>query len=497
MSTPPSAGFRSPITLTFPPGVFAALFAHLFPGDGDEHGAVLAAGVARTEGGTRLLVRELIPARDGKDYVAGQRGYRMLTADFVRDAALHCRDERLAYLAVHNHGGRHSVGFSTPDLASHERGYPALLDLLRGQPVGALVLAQEAIAGDIWWPGGRTTLTSATVLGWPIRVLRPEPVAEAGSDETFDRQSRLFGDRGQAMLRELHVGVIGAGGVGSLLVEYLARLGVGRLTIADPDVLERSNLPRVVDAGFNDLEPAEPPPWWRRFFASGMSPAVPIPTPKVRIAERVARRANPRVHFVALQENFLDTRTAARFLDCDYVFLAADTMRCRLLYNAITQQYLIPGVQVGSKVTVEKATGRVLDAFSVVRPASAGLGCLWCNGLIPPARLQQEAATESERRAQQYVDEPTVVAPSVITLNAVAAALASNEFLFALTGLAAAAEGTAPLPYRRIDARTGNMFIDEPRFDAHCPECSSQGDSRLGRGDDPRWPLPTLQTVRA
>lgn len=484
-------GIVEPLTLTFPATLFARLYEHLFPGDDDEHGAVVAAGVARTPHGTRLLAREVLLAEDGKHYVAGQRGYHMLAANFVRDAALYCRDESLCYLAVHNHGGWDHVGFSADDFASHERGYPALLDLLRGRAVGALVLAREAIAGDIWWRGGRASLTAAKILGQPIRFLRPAPISAAGTDTTFSRQSWLLGDRGQAILQDLHVGVIGAGGVGSLLVEYLARVGVGHLTVADPDILEISNLPRVVDAGVDDVAPHALGSSWRKWLQLPGRPRraqPPTPRPKVQITERVARRANPRVTFTGVQGDFLTPAVAVQFLDCDYLFLAADSMRCRLLYNAITAQYLIPGAQVGSKASVEKATGRLLDVFSVVRPASPGAGCLWCNGLIPPGRLQEEAATEDERTAQRYVEDPTVVAPSVITLNAVGAAHAANEFLFSVTGLARPEIG--PLPYRRVNALTGEMILEEPRADPRCPECSPDPGSRLGRGDDPRWPLP-------
>lgn len=35
---------------------------------------------------------------------------------------------------------------------------------------------------------------------------------------------------------------------------------------------------------------------------------------------------------------------------CDYLFLAADSMRARLVFNALVHQYLIPGVQLGSKI---------------------------------------------------------------------------------------------------------------------------------------------------
>jgi hypothetical protein len=122
-------------TLTIDGSMYRELMSHLFPGDGDEHGAVIAAGITTTSRGTRLLARDLFAAMDGVDFVPGRRGYRMLTAEFVSEKIRYCRDVGLTYLAVHNHGGLGEVGFSSLDNSSHERGYPALLDI-SGRPVG-------------------------------------------------------------------------------------------------------------------------------------------------------------------------------------------------------------------------------------------------------------------------------------------------------------------------------------------------------------------------
>jgi hypothetical protein len=199
------------------------LFTHLFPGDNDEHGAVLAAGIAYGSRGIRLLGRELFLAKDGKEYVRGERGYRMLTGGFVTEKILHCRDEGLCYLAIHNHGGTDAVGFSSTDMESHERGYPALLKIARGRPLGAVVFAHNAAAGDIWFsPSRRVPLTEARIVGPSIRRLYPAPPLRLrGRTQTYDRQARLFGDSGQDLLAGTKVGVIGAGGGGSLLIEYL------------------------------------------------------------------------------------------------------------------------------------------------------------------------------------------------------------------------------------------------------------------------------------
>jgi len=74
-----------------------------------------------------------------------------------------CREEKPAYLNAHNHGGTNRVDFSANDLRSHERGYPALLDIAGKLPVGALVLAHDAVAGDTWLPDGRRVPLMRTV----------------------------------------------------------------------------------------------------------------------------------------------------------------------------------------------------------------------------------------------------------------------------------------------------------------------------------------------
>ena len=118
---------KTPISLTLTDRQFQKIQSHLFPGDNDEHGLVVAAGIAETPRGTRLLARDIFIAKDGKDYVPGKHGYRALTAEFVAEKSSFCCDQNLCYLAVHCHGGNDWVAFSTDDLASHERGYPALL----------------------------------------------------------------------------------------------------------------------------------------------------------------------------------------------------------------------------------------------------------------------------------------------------------------------------------------------------------------------------------
>jgi molybdopterin/thiamine biosynthesis adenylyltransferase len=463
--------------LTIPESISARLMGHLFPGDNDEHGAIILAGVVHSDRGLRLVARELHLAVDGKDYVPGRYGYRMLRAEFIQSRILRARDMRLAYLAIHNHGGTNSVGFSSDDMASHRRGYPALLDIARGMPVGALVFAHAAVAGDLWFPGRtQAALLQTAVVGARRQLLYPTPPKGTARHAIYDRQARLFGDSGQQLLRNCRVGIIGLGGAGSILAELLGRLGVGEFILADPDRAEDTNLPRLIAANRADGIA----PWWvparfKRYFQRH----------KVALAARNIRRANPNAKITVLKKDFLEEEVAAQFTDCDYLFLAADTMGARLLFNAIVHQYGIPGVQVGAKVPVNKG-GEVGDVFCVARTVTPDQGCLWCNGLISPGKLQDEAVPENIRRGYAYVDDPGVSAPSVVTLNALACAHAADEFLFHITGLK---YDNADSGWFRWNSRRNQASRDMPRADPACLECSTSDNSRLGRGENA--PLPT------
>lgn len=467
---------------------YATLHKHLFPGDKDEHGAVLATGIVRTARGVRLVVRHVFLARDGVDFVPGKRGYRMLTPEFVNKKIRFCRDEGLAYLAVHNHGGHDTVGFSSDDNASHERGYPALLDIGRGIPVGALVFATGAVAGDLWTHDrARRPLDHLVIVGGTIRRLydRPRPQATTVAAH-FDRQARLFGAAGQRLLAGQKVGVIGAGGVGMILVSLLARLGVGRLVVVDPDRVDITNLPRLLEARRLDaltmLTDPRRPVWLQRIGRR-------FATRKVDLARRIARRAQPDMHVETIAGDIVDANVAARLRDCDVLLLAADTQQARAVFNALVHQYLMPGWQIGSKIEVRKADGAVGDVFSVVRPVRPDTGCLWCNEVINPARLAEEALDEQQRAAQRYVDEEDVAAPSVVTINGIGAAQAVDDVMLAVTGLGDPDDGA----YRYDFVREHNTKRVTPRRDSHCIECGTGDRSRLARGDS--RPLPCRPAV--
>ena len=66
--------------------------------------------------------------------------------------------------------------------------------------------------------------------------------------EEFSRTVLLIGEEGLDKLSRVTVAVFGIGGVGAFAVEALARAGIGKLVLVDPDRVERSNINRQLHA---------------------------------------------------------------------------------------------------------------------------------------------------------------------------------------------------------------------------------------------------------
>jgi adenylyltransferase/sulfurtransferase len=104
--------------------------------------------------------------------------------------------------------------------------------------------------------------------------------------DQLDRYSRHIimdgvGPEGQKRLLESDVLCVGAGGLGSPIVQYLAAAGVGTLGIADDDAVERSNLQRQVVHGADDV--GRPKVESAREFVAAQNPDVTVRTHETRV----------------------------------------------------------------------------------------------------------------------------------------------------------------------------------------------------------------------
>lgn len=175
-------------------------------------------------------------------------------------------------------------------------------------------------------------LSDAQLLRYARNILLPQ-VDVAG-------QERLLGSR---------VAVVGAGGLGTPVLQYLTAAGVGSLTIIDRDDIEETNLQRQVI--YDDTQ---------------------IGQAKVACAAEAVKRLNPEVR-VTTQQVALDEGNAAPLLEgADLVVAATDTLGSRYAINrvcALRQVPLVSGSAVG--------TSGQLTSFNYQDPHDPCLQCLY------------------------------------------------------------------------------------------------------------------------
>jgi tRNA A37 threonylcarbamoyladenosine dehydratase len=156
-------------------------------------------------------------------------------------------------------------------------------------------------------------------------------IAAALEDEVdfarrFGGIARLYGERALERFRAAHVCVVGVGGVGSWIVEALARSAVGHLTLIDLDNVAESNINRQIQALTSTV---------------GM--------PKVEALQARIAQINPFCK-VTVVEDFIDEDNLGQMIGenrFDYVVDAIDSVKAKAALIAYCSARSIPLVVIG------------------------------------------------------------------------------------------------------------------------------------------------------
>ncbi len=240
-----------------------------------------------------------------------------------------------------------------------------------------------------------------------------------------------IGVEGQQRLLAAHVLVIGAGGLGSPVVLYLGTAGVGRITIADPDTVDLTNLQRQIAHNL-----------------------ARVGTPKAESARAAIAAINPDVEVLPVQQ-----RADAAWLDqavpaADVVLDCSDNFATRHAVNAACVRHarpLVAGAAIGFDGQISVYDTRIAEA-----------PCYAC--LFPP-----EATFEETRCATMGVFAPLV---------GMVGAMQAAEALKLLAGMGSSLAG------RLLMLSALTMEFSEIRLPRQ-PGCAVCGN----RPQDPRAPV--------
>ena len=258
-----------------------------------------------------------------------------------------------------------------------ETGLPLLGLTMGSDGVWSARFWQESVRGriapahctDVRRVGPRHTRADWPSDAYPLYARRPSLV------RTIDS----WGIEAQARLARTHVCVVGAGSVGSIVLESLARTGFEEMTIIDPDLVEDKNLDRLIYADRHclGLRKAEVAAAHLRSIATSRRPVVrPVP-----LSIRTKRAY----------------RLAA---DADVIVCCVDTPEAREVLNHVAYANCLPMIDGG--VLVESRE-RLLSAKWCVRLVGPDMRCLRCRGQYTSADARDERM--GIRRGGRYIND--------------------------------------------------------------------------------------------
>ncbi len=361
----------------------AMLRAHLAREDGQDD--LCFALWHPSEGATRFtpLLRSAVLPGAGDRVIHGNAEF--LPTYFERAiGAARRAGAGLAFL--HSHPGRGWQGVSSDDIAAEEGNAAAAL-AATGLPLVGLTLAARdgTWSARVWCRRegrsfGRVPCESVRVIGERLRVSydpvqRPAPRRRPELARTID----AWGPTAQADLARLRVGVIGAGSVGSIVLEGLARMGVQHVVALDFDSIEQRNRDRSLHVRAGDVGLAKVAVAARELLASATTEDFVIEPYETSICEDAGYRAA---------------------LDCDVLFSCVDRPWPRSVLNFIAYAHLIPVIDGGISVSrTARQTMRGADWKAHV--ATHGHRCLECVGQYEPGYVQADR--------EGYLDDPRYI----------------------------------------------------------------------------------------
>lgn len=384
-------------------------------------------------------------------YIERSAARAALTPDFMLEIANHARAMSAGVILLHTHPGEQPLqGFSEIDDAG-ERPLAAYFNARLPSPAhfAGVVTHSDVFVREL---GGRP-LAAPIGVGKLVRRFGVSTFSDA--DERYDRQVRAFGLEGQAALRHAYVALVGAGGTGSIIAQELAHLGVGRMLVVDHDVVDTSNLNRLMGATPSD-----------------------VGQPKALLAHRAVKAINPNAQVEAIVGDVVDPAVAVRLTEADFIFCCTDSMASRALINQLAYQYLIPAIDMG--VAIRVVGGHVASVTGRVQMLAPGLGCLVCGDGLNGDQVRWEMMSAAQRRADPYFENASVPQPAVMPLNGVVTSAAVAMFLSAFTSYPGEAR---MLHYEGI---RGSVRPQLMPCRPDCIVCGSEG--ALARGSS--WSLP-------
>jgi molybdopterin/thiamine biosynthesis adenylyltransferase len=328
------------------------------------------------------IIVELILPEEGERIVHGNVAFLPSYLERALGIAL---EKEMGLAFMHSHPSDGWQGMSQDDVDT-EKSTAVAAKGATGLPLVGLTLGTDGAWSSRFWEKSapstydRRWCATTRVVGDEMRItfadhLLPPPRFR----ERLRRTVSAWGEEKQRDLARFTFGIVGAGSVGSIVAESLARMGIVHIKLIDFDIVEEVNLDRLL----NVTEPD-------------------IGLPKIRVIAKALRRSSTADGFFVEEIPFsiVEENGFKEGLDCDILFSCVDRPWPRSVLNLIAFAHLIPVIDGGISIQT-LANGKLQGADWKAHIVSPSRRCLECVGQYDPSDVQLER--------EGYLDDPSYI----------------------------------------------------------------------------------------
>ena len=380
-----------------------------------------------------ITIKEIIYTPKTK-YDRRSQAFLKLKRDFVYQLLIDMqnRADVDTIIDVHTHPFcKNNVGFSPVDDRDEYTFYSFLSDTFNDVHYGSIVLSQKEYAARIWMLNktGKIVCKTAQIktqtalenISSSNNNLKHNKSIEKEIKDTNAMFNRGFLVLGIDTMRRITgneiISIVGVGGLGSVVAEHLIHMGFHNVNLFDFDIIEVSNLNRIVGGYYEDAKEKRK---------------------KVDVLKDHLLSINPLAKVSAYPISTDDPQFEELVAPSDWMILASDNFTSRYTCQKIAFKYFIPFISAGVNITVKD--GKIEDYSGEVITVRIGDKlCLNCLGRMNFIQLAYEKHPSAEIReklvSRGYVTGADIKEPAVKTLNTMIGTIAVDSLIHQYTNL--------------------------------------------------------------
>ncbi|HWS84966.1 MAG TPA: ThiF family adenylyltransferase, partial [Ktedonobacteraceae bacterium] len=238
-----------------------------------------------------------------------------------------------------------SISFSATDDGDEQTFFQFLKERFEGLHYASIVFSQRKYSARVWTLRGNSIVARKALLK---AQTSPENISSSDfyeyADEPYEKKAfteregffhrstlALGLDVMRKIMRGQVISIVGVGGLGSVIAEHLIHMGFHGINLIDPDLLEMSNLNRVVGAYYEDAQQKRS---------------------KVDVVKRHLTNINPKATVLAYKKDVHEKEIESVLALSDWIIVATDNHSSRRRVQELSFQYFVPFISVGVNITV-------------------------------------------------------------------------------------------------------------------------------------------------